>query len=195
MEPLLPDHYYHIYNHANGEDVLFRNSMNYDFFLEKYVKFVSVVAYTYVYCLMPNHFHFMVRLKNKNEIIRTMSGKLARKYFDSNGDSKLISLYLSKQFAKFFSSYTQSFNKIHDRMGSLFVKNFKRKPADDEDYRRELVVYIHQNPVLHGFVEYPDEWDYSSFNDILFTNTTFLLRDEVIRLFGDLDNLKYCHNK
>jgi hypothetical protein len=65
MKPLLePGAYYHIYNHANGSDNLFRNDDNYMFFLKKYSEFISPVADTFAYCLMPNHFHLAVRMKD-----------------------------------------------------------------------------------------------------------------------------------
>ncbi|MCK5209465.1 MAG: hypothetical protein KAQ79_15630, partial [Cyclobacteriaceae bacterium] len=60
--PFLTSTTYHIYNHANGDDNIFREQDNYRFFLEKYVKYINPVADTFAYCLMRNHFHLMVRI-------------------------------------------------------------------------------------------------------------------------------------
>jgi putative transposase len=188
MEPLHPGSYYHIYNHANGEDNLFLTSSNYYFFLSKYQMYVSPIVHTLAYCLMPNHFHFLVKIKNEDEILKFSTGKLALKI--KNNDVNLISLYISKQFAKLFSSYSQSFNKLNERMGSLFIKNFKRKCANEDLYRRELISYIHMNPVKSGFVDHPSEWIYSSYNDIQSDFDSFLLKSEVIDLFGTVDDMK-----
>ncbi len=197
MEPLKPSSHYHIYNHANGNDRLFKEAKNYRYFLERYEKFISPIADTMVYCLMPNHFHLLIQIRNENEIAKAMEVKAT---FDaySNSESlarkrKVISLYLSKQFANLFSSYTQAFNKMYSRMGSLFMKNFKRKEVVDENYLKELVLYIHSNPVKHNFVKQLDDWNYSSYKTFLTEETTFINREEVIGLFGDVDTFKFCH--
>ncbi len=62
--PLLPENYYHIYNHANGSDNLFLNSENYRYFLQRYATFINPIADTFAYCLMPNHIHFLIRIKS-----------------------------------------------------------------------------------------------------------------------------------
>lgn len=69
LEPLLPDGYYHIYNHANGNDNLFRNEKNYYHFLEKYAIYIPPIADTFAYSLMPNHFHLFLRIKSLEELL------------------------------------------------------------------------------------------------------------------------------
>lgn len=59
MEALETGQYYHIYNHANGDDNLFREAKNYPFFLQKYHQHISPIAETIAWCLMPNHFHLL----------------------------------------------------------------------------------------------------------------------------------------
>ena len=61
-------HFYHIYNHAAGGRYLFRKAENYHFFLGLYDKYIDTVADTYAWVLMPNHFHFLVKIKSKEEI-------------------------------------------------------------------------------------------------------------------------------
>jgi REP element-mobilizing transposase RayT len=68
MEPLIPGYYYHIYNHAIGNEQVFREDKNYHFFLKKTKKYIVPVAEIYSYCLMPNHFHFLVKLKDEVEL-------------------------------------------------------------------------------------------------------------------------------
>ena len=60
-----PEIFYHIYNHANGSENLFRVEDNYRFFLERWGKYVEPVANTYAYCLMPNHFHALIKVKEE----------------------------------------------------------------------------------------------------------------------------------
>ena len=171
MEPLMPGNLYHIYNHANGNENLFRNEENYRFFLNKYIKYITSFSSTFCYCLLPNHIHFLIRIN----------------------DVEQSDKYYSKQFSNLFSSYTQSYNKLYKRRGSLFLKNFKRKPVEDDDYLLKLVNYIHFNPVKHGFVEKPEDWKYSSYNAICKQANTLICFQEVLEWFGDLENFKYNH--
>lgn len=73
MEYLKPDTTYHIFNHANGFENVFSENDNFHFFLEKYQLYITPIAETYAYCLMPNHFHLVVRIRKREvieEIIR-----------------------------------------------------------------------------------------------------------------------------
>src|SRR5699024_7832798 len=60
--------YYHIYNHANGTENLFREKKNYAFFLKKYQQHIAPIAETYAWCLMPNHFHLLIKMRSEQEI-------------------------------------------------------------------------------------------------------------------------------
>jgi hypothetical protein len=61
-EPFEPDTIFHVYNHGNGDDLIFRENENYLFFLERFRVYITPVADIYAYCLMPNHFHFLLRV-------------------------------------------------------------------------------------------------------------------------------------
>jgi putative transposase len=74
-EPLLPYTVYHIYNHANGSENLFRCDENYHYFLRKYGEYMYPVVDTYAYCLMPNHFHLMVRVRSEAEVLAFLQKK------------------------------------------------------------------------------------------------------------------------
>ncbi len=58
------------YYHANGKEDLFLNDDNHHFFLKRYANFINPIADTFAYCLMPNHFHFAIRIKSEEEIER-----------------------------------------------------------------------------------------------------------------------------
>ncbi|MFN3761365.1 MAG: hypothetical protein ACK4SF_19290 [Algoriphagus aquaeductus] len=62
---------YHIYNHANGTENIFREEDNYLFFLKQYDKYLGDVVDTYAYCLMPNQFHLMIGMKVERLLRRT----------------------------------------------------------------------------------------------------------------------------
>ncbi|MFM9944439.1 MAG: transposase, partial [Bacteroidia bacterium] len=99
---------------------------------------------------------------------------------------------ISKQFANLFSSYTQSYNKVFNREGSLYNPNFKHKKVDNDAYFTKLVHYIHANPVDHGFVSSIEDWPYSSYNSFLSDKKTLLKREDVLDWFyGKEDFIKY----
>lgn len=181
---LEPDGMYHIYNRANGSECLFVSDENYRFFLQQYQKYIEPIAVTWCYCLMPNHFHFLVRVKSKAELEAT---------FPKFQTLEKLDLVLSKQFSNLFSSYTQAFNKMNGRKGSLFMKNFKRKAIADSKYLIKLIHYIHYNPIEAGLSAKPEGWKYSSYSAIVVNKPTNINRNEVITLFEDLGNFKFCH--
>lgn len=178
------DAYYHIYNHANGNENLFKERKNYFFFLSKSDFHLGSIANRIAWCLMPNHFHLLIKIKSFDEI------KQESIQFKELKTAEQQSNFISKKFSNFFSSYTQSYNKVYQRRGSLFLKNFKRKEIQDEKYLLNLLLYIHQNPVRHGFVNSCSDWEFSSFRNFPTENQELL---ELI--FDDIDNYKWIHQE
>jgi putative transposase len=194
--PLLPEHCYHIYNHANGRENIFSNHENYLFFLRRYSNFISPVAETYAYCLMPNHLHFLVRIKDEVSLLQAyltivQNSDTATKAKDFTPTFQTT--FLSRQFASLFSSYSQAYNKQQGRKGSLFIPNFKRKLVESEVYFTKLVHYIHANPVHHGFIRNLEEWNYSSYQAFSSTKPTSIERSKVLDWFGGIEAFQKFH--
>ncbi|MDO9256537.1 MAG: hypothetical protein Q7U54_13550 [Bacteroidales bacterium] len=200
MNPLVPDTSFHIYNHANGFENVFKEAENYRFFLEKYQLHISPIVETYAYCLMPNHFHLVVRIRkrevienlirNKNISMVVNTSKVQN--FGSVSDNE-IEKFLSKQFANLFSSYTQSFNKVYHRMGSLFIKNFKREPITDKTHFLNAIIYTHRNPIHHGFCKSFDEWPHSSYPEIIYGVESIVETDKILKMVGNIDDFIEMH--
>jgi len=55
-----PNVIYHVYNHTNNKEPLFRNEANYHLFLKKLRTHLLPVADLMCYCLMPTHFHLQL---------------------------------------------------------------------------------------------------------------------------------------
>jgi REP element-mobilizing transposase RayT len=183
--PLEPEKFYHIFNRANGSELVFSTSENYRFFLKKYTLYISPIAETYCYCLMPNHFHFLIKIKELSEL-NTLD-KFNPKYTHAS--------FLSKQFSNLFSCYTQAYNKINNRKGSLFMRPFKRIEITSEDYLRTLIKYIHLNPVDATLCNVPEKWEFSSYSAIISSKSTSLYKTEVINYFDTLENFKFFHHQ
>lgn len=90
--PLRPNQCFHIYNHANGFENIFVKEENYEYFLKLYIKYINAIADTFAYCLMPNHFHVLIRFKSGKELwqaLRELKG-------DDFGRIKLKKDYILK---------------------------------------------------------------------------------------------------
>ena len=64
---IISEETYHIYNKGNNQETLFLKNENYLQFLMLFRKFVSPYCKVLAYCLMPNHFHFLIHATNKSE--------------------------------------------------------------------------------------------------------------------------------
>lgn len=182
--------YYHIYNRAVGDENLFYSEANYFYFLKKYQEYISPVVETFSYCLMPNHFHFLIRIKSEEEIVKIIKIQSKPDRIDPP-----INLYISKQFSNLFNGYSQAINKQQIRNGTLFSRPFKRKKVESMEYMRNLVIYIHSNPINHGFTSNLSEWKYSSYNSIISGSNFELKGKEVINWFENLNNFSETHKK
>lgn len=102
-------------------------------------KLIEIIAY----CLMPNHFHFLL------------------KQLQEGGISKFL--------ADFTNSYTKYFNTKHDRTGPLFQGLFKAVLVETDEQLIHLSRYIHLNPTTSSIVEIDqlDKYPWSSFQEYL----------------------------
>jgi REP element-mobilizing transposase RayT len=175
--PLQHGKYYHIYNRGINSDLLFKENSNYEYFLNLYDKHINPIAETYAWCLMKNHFHFLVRIKNKAEI---------------QTEKKIQP---SQSFSNLFNAYTKAFNKSNSRHGPLFERPFVRKEIQHEKYLQNGIIYIHNNPVNHNICKHPIEYPWSSYFSCISNKPTKLYRKEVINLFDNIENFKFKHQQ
>lgn len=171
--------YYHIFNRGNNRETLFRNERNYHFFLDRYTYYIDEIADTYAYCLLPNHFHFLVKIKPKTTQA-VLEGKAGLKP-------------PSKYFSNLFNAYTKAINKAYQRTGSLFEKPFHRNRINSKKYMKQLVLYIHYNPQKHGIIHDYRNWPFSSYELFFNDKPSRIRREEVLELFGDLQMFSSAH--
>lgn len=174
--PLQHGAYYHIYNRGNNRENIFFEPGNYQHFLHLYAKYVEPIADTYAYCLLPNHFHLLVRIKTAQP-------------------QTLRVLRPSQQFGNLFNAYAKAINQSRHRTGSLFQNPFGRKSVDSDTYCLWLVTYIHQNPEKHGLVRDFRAWHYSSYRAILSIQPTRVQRDEVLEWFDGAAAFEAFHRQ
>src|SRR3989344_1622135 len=166
--------FYHIYNRGNAKAVIFQDEDDYSYFLFKLKQnlFPSEFAkdnkvyprsaplpdgsFSLIsYCLMPNHFHFLLR-QNKD----IAPGKL---------------------MLKLCTSYSKYFNKKHDRVGHVFQDQFKQVLIEKDEQFKWLLAYIHQNPKVGKLVDDLKKYKWSSYNDYIGAGDATLCDLSVVR--------------
>jgi len=103
---LITDRFYHIYNKANGDDELLKTKDNYDYFLNKYRFYIHPILYNYAYCLMPNHFPFIVKIKAEIEVEKIITFQIKNGRQNTLQGFKILAglLGYSLQSSKIFSA-------------------------------------------------------------------------------------------
>lgn len=117
------------------------------------------------YCLMPNHYHFLIKQIADNGITEFMQ--------------------------KLDTSYTKYINLNVHRTGHLFEYAFKAKMITDEPSFLHVNRYIHMNPVMAHLVEYPSEWRWSSYQEFVNPNVQPLCdHQEILGLFPTIEKYR-----
>lgn len=181
--PFEYENYYHIYNRGNNRENIFYQPQNYTYFLNNWKKYLVDFLDVYSFCLLPNHFHFLTKVKSEKLIMLQEENS-----FD-------INLLREEKFRRLFITYSQAINKAQGRTGSLFQKRFKRIKVKSDRYFYRLVHYIHHNPVHHNYCHSIDKWKYSSFKLIQSSKPTVIKREELLNWFGGLRQFNELHTK
>jgi REP element-mobilizing transposase RayT len=207
---LVHGRYFHIYNRGINGCNLFAEPKNYEYFLTLYDKYISEIAQTFAWVLMPNHFHLLVKIKDesgirfnpKKRIIKEEKSIWVEKQslvstsdFDQNEDFIFEKYKPENQFSNLFNAYAQAFNRKYHRTGSLFEHPFHRKEVDNIGYFKQVILYIHQNPVHHGFCSHPVEYPWSSYITCISDKITKLQRDAVLGWFNTVEEFKSVHTE
>ncbi len=156
--------WYHVLNRgANRQKTFYEDA--------DYKNFLSLVAAchatwgieTHAYCLMPNHYHLLVK---------TPRGNLSRAMRHLNG------------------VYTQRFNKVHQRDGALFRGRYKAILVDADSYLLQVARYIHLNPVKANLTQKPQDYKWSSYRSYLnpVQKPHFLQSNDLLNFFGTTVN-------
>lgn len=155
---LIENHIYHVYNRGNNRQPIFFSDDNFKYSVRKMRTHLLPVCDLLAYCLMPNHFHLLVKANRKSiEVISPKSGPVSIQAF-----SRGIQIMLS--------SYTRAIHKQEKLTGSLFQQRTCAKQVSSEfyfeDYSLTCFCYILNNPVAAGLVNDPSEWLYSSYYEL-----------------------------
>ena len=171
--------YYHIYNRGNNKEALFKEDRNYHYFVDLYSKYVYPIADLYAYCLLPTHFHFLLRIKDLEDI----------------EDSYQTEGHIWRQVRTFLGTYSKAINKAYHRSGHLFEGRYSRKIVQQDDYFFQLIIYIHQNPQKHGIVSDFRIWPFSSYQVYKRKDTRSIITKEVFSDYYLYNTIMDTHKK
>jgi putative transposase len=174
--PFLPDQYYHFYNRGNNRQAVFFERDNYLYFLRGIQKYLCGSMEILAYCLMPTHYHLLVRVKPQPRQPQTSE-------FSENSEvsAAASSAAVSTAMMRLGVSYTKAINKRFGRVGALFQGQFRGKPVQNYEHLLTLCVYIHANPVKDGLVDLPEDWEFSNYLDWIGLRSGTLLNREFIQ--------------
>lgn len=168
LEVLEKDYFYHIYNRGINGSNIFSNDENKKYFLRQYKKYLFDKVSTFAYCLLQNHFHFVIKIE---------------------GEPKEV----TQSFSNFFNSYAKAFNKAENRTGSLFEKHFRRIKVDNERYLKQVILYVNSNSQTHFGIDFKN-YSFSSYREVISGSYNILKTDDLLDLFGGKENFKEVHD-
>jgi putative transposase len=176
--PFVNGQYYHIYNRGIEKRRVFANRSNLNRFISsmiyyqlegpksKFSNYLKRKSLKYsenkivdilCYCLMPNHFHFLL------------------KQLKDNGVSEFTS--------KLTNSYTRYFNTKNNRVGPLFQGEFKAVMVESDEQLLHLSRYIHLNPLVSYLVKELKQYEWSSYNEYKTNQPGICAKEDVLAFF------------
>ena len=176
-----PGEFYHVYNRGNNRQPIFFNERNYLFFLKKVRKQLLPYSEIIAYCLMPNHFHFLLRVND--------NGLKERNSFGGKPMQEL-----AYRIGILLSSYSQAINKQNKTTGSLFQQKTKAKILCEINngarisYFEQCFHYIHQNPMVARLIKNLCDWPYSSYLDYAGLRNGSLCSKEIFYIITGLNS-------
>jgi len=183
-----PERIYHVYNQGNNKEPIFFCDENYIYFIEKMRNHLCPYVHLLAYCLMPNHFHWLIKVK-QSACVPCQGRKPRRVYPPDLPIERDYQYQLNHQIGILLRSYTRGINQQQGRTGSLFRKGTKAKHFLSEktislgsdlleselellelQYLSTCFNYIHHNPVKAGLSIAPEDWPFSSYQEYIGQN-------------------------
>jgi putative transposase len=204
---------YHIYNQGNNRQPVFFNRENYLYFLRKLRIHIIPFADVLAWCLMPNHFHLMVEVRDpesRGADILSRGATLSRTPTKNPGRTPAneeTGQSFNHSIGVLLSSYTKAINKQNNTTGSLFRQKtkaiclneikgisshwytsfgvtFMKVDIPEFQYPQVCFNYIHQNPVKAGLVARAEDWEFSSYRDLVGMRDGTLVNRERVEKLG-----------
>jgi putative transposase len=189
---------FHVYNRTNNKELLFLSPSDKQLFLNRYAVYLNPFLKTYCHNLLPNHFHFLVRVRSREEICTHLQKikpelrkKVEQQYLDGEESAEHL---LELEWIRFLTSYAMRFNIQHLRKGNLFYRPFKRIAVAGDEYFRNAVLYIHTNAYKHN-INCSDKFEWCSYKEFLRSNGRNPVHKEVFNCFEGKEKFIQMHEE
>lgn len=191
--------FYHIYNLGYRKKKIFLDDEDYSKFLELYKIFIKPLTDTYAWCLIPNHFHFLIRINEENEIgfynpKHSNSEDLSIKWKLTNEPNNMKA-DPANHFHHLFNAYGRYYNLKYMTKGRVFKIRYKRKLVEENENLPTIITYINNNPIKHKIVSDLIDYQWTSYHDLLNNNNEILTLSEIERIFQDKENFIFVHQQ
>lgn len=163
--PDAPGATHHIIARGNRKQDIFLDGSDYRTFLKLLGELATELEWSvFSYCLMPNHYHLLLRTKHAN---------------------------LASGMRRLNSRYSQRANWRHENVGHMFQGRYKSFLVEEDRYLQVLLRYIALNPVKAGLVAKPEDWQWSNHGTFLPSaggTPSWLDRETVLAHFKGLNS-------
>ena len=181
---------YHLYTRVSGNENIFKNDNNYNFFLGKVEKYLLPVLEIHAYCLVPQRFSFLISFRSQIEIFENL------KLEDEDMSEDRIHKFLMQPVSNLLNSYSKAYNKMYGRKGALFIDYIKREKIDDVELLKNVFRKIHQIPTENFSNIAFEEWKYSSYRSYIDDQKFSKINREIMmQYFSGKDEFISFHQK
>jgi putative transposase len=199
ITPILGDRYYHIFNRGSNRQNIFYSEENYLYFLRLWNLFLSGYVEFLAYCLLPNHFHFVIKTNEKIDVSvlnEQENRSLQKERFFSPiiSDQSVIGKVIVNRLKRLFITYSMAINKQENRVGNLFDPKYKRLEISDDEYLKYAIFYAHYNPEKHHLINNFRNYKFSSYNALIGNSKTNISKEAVYDIFGDRTSFINYHS-
>lgn len=200
--PFIPENFFHLISKSIDGLLLFNDPKDYALYAKTFHKYTNDFLDTWSYSLLGNHSHHVVKMKAAEEIISNLlrikkkhRTAAANRFLKDPENERLFDLMIERQINSFLVSFAFNCNIKYERRGGLFQKPFKRIHISDENHLQQAIIYTHINAQKHGFVKDFCNHEYSSYQQILANDCTYVNCDDVINFFGGEPNFIQLHRE
>ena len=160
----LPGAVYHVYCRVARGEFVFDDHDEALEFIETLREVRDLDGWTiFAWCLMGNHYHLVLRTEG---------------------------IDLWRSMARLQGSVSRNYNRRHRVLGRLWQSRYRARVIDSEEYFRQVIAYVHLNPVTAGIANDPADHAHSGHRELIGACRPYIVdRHATLRSFGNTPNL------
>jgi len=197
-----PEAFYHIVCKSIDALFLFHDNKDYQVFTERFKKFTGDFIDIWSFCLIPNHTHYIVKVKSIEAIIQfiestateNLTAAMNSFYTDSKNEL-LFNKMIERQMNSFLVSYANYINNKYNRNGGTFQKPFKRIQIKEEGHLQQAIIYTNANAQKHRLADDFKNYPFTSYLAVLENDHYYVDAQSVLNFFHGAEKFKLIHKE